>query len=72
MTFVIKEHFDKSGYVMTNYLFDVEGYDFILDKESLFTKDETLVTQDFEKLRFILENYQEIDPVYLESLHFMN
>ena len=50
MTFVIKELFDKQGYVMDNYLFDLEGYDFILDKETLFTKDETLVKEDFEKL----------------------
>ena len=35
---------------MDNYLFDLEGYDFILDKETLFTKDETLVKEDYEKL----------------------
>ena len=72
MTFVIKEIFDKHGYVMDNYLFDLEGYDFILDKETLFTKDETLVTQDFEKLQFILKNYESIDHNLIESLHFMN
>lgn len=72
MTFVIKELFDHQGYVMENYLFDLEGYDFVLDKETLFTKDETLVTQDYEKLQFILRNYDKIDPVLMESLHFMN
>ena len=72
MTFVIKEFFDKQGYIMDNYLFDLEGYDFILDRETLFTEDETLVTQDFEKLQFILKNYEQIDPILIESLHFMN
>ena len=44
MTFVIKDNFDKSGYVMHNYIFDIEGYDFVIDHESLFTKDQNLVT----------------------------
>ena len=39
MTFVIKELFDKQGYVMDDYLFDLEGYDFILDSETLFLKE---------------------------------
>ena len=72
MTFVIKELFDSSGYVMDNYLFDLEGYDFILDKQTIFTQDHQLVTQDYEKLQFILKNYEQIDPILIESLHFAN
>lgn len=44
MTFVIKENFDKLGYVLNDYLFDVEGYDYILNRNTMFTEG-TLVTQ---------------------------
>ena len=36
MTFVIKDNFDKSGFVRNDYLFDVEGYDYILKKKNIF------------------------------------
>lgn len=32
MTFVIKENFDHKGYVMQDFIFDIEGYDFVLDR----------------------------------------
>ena len=57
MTFVIKDNFDRCGYIMDDFLFDVEGYDFVLFKNTIFTQ-EHLITQQFEKLHFILENYQ--------------
>ena len=30
MTFVIKENYDKGGYISADYLFDPEGYDYVL------------------------------------------
>lgn len=36
MTFVIKDNFDKCGFINTDYLFDIEGYDYILKKKNLF------------------------------------
>ena len=36
MTFVIKDNFDKSGHIMDDYLFDQEGYDYILKKKNIF------------------------------------
>ena len=36
MTFVIKENFDKHGYVVDDYVFDPEGYDYILQRNSIF------------------------------------
>lgn len=39
MTFVIKDNFDHNGAVMEDYLFDLEGYDFILGRNTLFTAD---------------------------------
>ena len=49
MTFVIKDNFDKAGHVLTDYVFDVEGYDYILNRNTVFTEGK-LVTQHFEKL----------------------
>jgi hypothetical protein len=42
MTFVIKSNFD-TGYLQEDYVFDLEGYDFILDRETIFTSDPSLV-----------------------------
>ena len=36
MTFVIKDNFDKNGYLTDDYLFDIEGYDYILNKKNIF------------------------------------
>lgn len=69
MTFVIKDNFDVNSHVQEDFLFDIEGYDFILNRNTLFTEG-NLVKQDYEQLKFILENYQKIDPVFLESLHY--
>ena len=38
MTFVIKEHFDNLGYKIDDYMFDVEGYDYLLRKMNIFTE----------------------------------
>ena len=43
MTFVIKDNFDQGGYISNDFLFDSEGYDFVLGKNTLFTEG-TLVT----------------------------
>lgn len=71
MTFVIKENFDKNSYMMQDYLFDIEGYDYVLNRNTIFTEG-NLVNQDFEKLKFILKNYKLLNPLYLQSLHYPN
>jgi hypothetical protein len=71
MTFVIKDNFDKCGYIMEDFLFDIEGYDYVLNKNTIFTQG-TLVKQEFEKLQFILKNYYELDKILLEQLHYPN
>ena len=38
MTFVIKDNFDE-GYMQPDFLFDLEAYDFIHNRESIFTSD---------------------------------
>ena len=42
MTFVIKANFD-TGYLKEDYVFDLEGYDFLLDRETIFASDPSLV-----------------------------
>ena len=37
MTFVIKDNFEHNGTFLDDYLFDPEGYDFILNKNTFFT-----------------------------------
>ena len=71
MTFVIKDNFDKLGFVVDDFVFDSEGYDYVLNKNTVFTEG-SLVTQQFEKLQFILKNYLSLDPNLLESLHYSN
>lgn len=38
MTFVIKENFDKNSYAMEDFLFDIEGYDYIINRNTMFTE----------------------------------
>ena len=56
MTFVIKDNFDRNSFTMKDYLFDLEGYDYILNQNTIFTEG-NLVKQEYEKLNFILKNY---------------
>lgn len=39
MTFVIKENFDKNSYAMDDYLFDIEGYDYVLNTNTIFSEN---------------------------------
>ena len=38
MTFIIKRNFDKGGYLRDDFLFDYEGYDYILKRNTVFTE----------------------------------
>jgi hypothetical protein len=38
MTFVIKDNFDRNSFTMKDYLFDLEGYDYILNQNTIFTE----------------------------------
>ena len=69
MTFVIKENVDRLGFA--NQVFDLEGYDYVLNSDNIFTEGNLVKTQ-FEKLQFILKFFEQIDPLLLEHLHFIN
>jgi len=70
MTLVIKDHFDKNGCVQEDYQFDLEGFDYILFRNSIFTNGD-LVKYQYEKLHTILKNYARIDVNLLEVLYYM-
>ena len=69
MTFVIKENFDEQ-YLRDDFLFDIEGYNFIYNRETLFTSDEKLIQYNYDKLSYIFKHYAELDPILFESLHY--
>ena len=69
MTFVVKDLFDE-GYLRSDFLFDLEGYDFIYNKETIFTSDAALMSSNYEKLLYILTNYEKMDVELLEALHY--
>ena len=56
MTFVIRGRtYDEDlDYNNANYLFDVDQYNFIINKLTCFTIDDELAVQDFEKLQYVL------------------
>ena len=73
MTFVIKENFDLNSFAMVDYLFDIEGYDYVLNQNTIFSENNGyLLEEDFRKISFILKNYIDLDLIYLEQLHYKN
>jgi hypothetical protein len=71
MTFIIKRNFDKGGYLRKDFLFDKEGYDFILKRNTVFTEG-NLVRTDYDKLNFILNSFYKLDPNLLCQLFYRN
>ena len=69
MTFVIKQNIDQNGIYQKDFQFDLQGVDYIIERQTIFTSG-NLVTQQYEKLLFILRNYMLIDKNLLESLHY--
>ena len=69
MTFVIKDNIDRNGMHQKDFQFDLEGCDYIIERQTIFTSG-NLVTQQYEKLLLILKNYVQIDQNLLESLHY--
>ena len=69
MTFVIKEQVESIGFNNEDYLFDIEGYNYIFERNSIFTIGD-LIKQNYEKLSYILKNFIKIDSILLESLNY--
>ena len=69
MTFVIKSNFDEAGFHLDDYHFDLEGYDYVINRNNIFTQG-TMIQHDFNKTRFILQNYEKLDVNLLETLNY--
>jgi hypothetical protein len=75
MTFVIQEKIisietgDIGEDILLNQGFDVEAFNYILDKDNCFV-DGSLAKANFLKLQQIFKSIKEVDPVYLELLHY--
>ena len=65
MTFIIKMNFENGGYITDDFQFDVEGYDYILKRNTVLTEG-TLVQMDYDKLLYILHQYEQLNPILLE------
>ena len=73
MTFAVQETFEQINLSSDNFLFDIEGFNFVLNRETYFTNNKGLVMQqDFKKTDFMLKKFQGIDPDLLELLHYIN
>ena len=69
MTFVIKKQVEIHGFAHEDWLFDIEGYNYIIERNSIFTRGD-LIKQNYDKLSYILRNFMQIDSVLLESLNY--
>ena len=75
MTFVIKNHLEKmeNDEIEESPLFgrgfDVEAYNYLLNKNTCFMTGD-LVKKKYQELEMCLQNFERIDPVYLELLNY--
>jgi hypothetical protein len=67
MTFVIKDKIEKNDPSQIGNLFDIEPYNYLFNKSTCFI-DSEFVKNDHAQLSNVLENFQMIDPEYLEIL----
>ena len=71
MTFVIKNKIQEESdhYLRDDYLFDLEQYNYIINKRTALT-DDKMVATDHDKLGYILKSFDQIDPVLLEQIQY--
>lgn len=50
-------------------LFDIEGYNYIMNKQSCFLDGE-IANKKYNYLSYILRNFQRVDAGLLELLHY--
>lgn len=69
MTFVqIEQLAEEEGFENEDYLFDLEKYNYIIGGRTALHDPETI--DDYEKLSFILKNFEAIDPRLLEQIQY--
>jgi len=69
MTFVIisKVDEDLDHYIHADYLFDLEQYNYIINRRTALTANSSVVN-DHDKVAYILKSFEAIDPVLLEQI----
>jgi hypothetical protein len=56
-----------------NYLFDIEGFYYVHDRNTYFTENRgAIMDQDFKKTQFMLRKFSEVDNELLAILHYIN
>ena len=66
MTFVMRE---QSDWANPNYYFDQEQYNFLINKDTTLTIEETLCLES-DRLDYILRNFEQVDPKLLDLLQY--
>ena len=71
MTFVIINQVEEENdnYINEDYYFDLEHYNYLFNGKTAFLNDKNLVN-DYEKLIYVLKNFETIDPALLEQLQY--
>ena len=75
MTFVIQSQIeqietqDLEDEPLLNMAFDIEAFNYILDRDSNLINGK-IAKQSFLKYQLLLDKMMEIDPIYLEILHY--
>jgi hypothetical protein len=73
MTFAIQEVFEEINLSSESYLFDIEGFNWVLNRNTYFTNNDGLVMQqDFKKTDFMLKSFENVDPDLLEIIHYID
>ena len=75
MTFVIQQQIeeieaqDLDSEPMLDAGFDIEALNYMMDRDSIIINGR-IAKQSFLKYQYLLDKMMEIDPVYLEILHY--
>lgn len=70
MTFLIRQKHQELGtHNHSDYVFDVEQYNFIYNKQTIFTFD-TDKCLDFNYMKYLIESMNKYDPILLDLLQY--
>lgn len=70
MTFVIKDKIEQNKGLLEDNYFDLMPFNYLYNRGTCFT-DSEFVHKDHVQLEKILESLEELDPTYIEMLHYV-
>lgn len=71
MTFVMQDKIERNDPAMNRNRFDLEAYNYIVNKTNYFYDNQAIVQRDHETLLDVLSNFERCDPTLIESLHLI-